>query len=264
MRQPTGPRVEPRVRAPGTVAVMRWWLPILALAFWACHPGLNADQYPEPESLYKAAMAEYRLGHFDRARTGFQRLTFEFSSRDPRQAEARYYLGECMLHAGEQLEAAIQFRRVADEFPNHPLAPDALLRAGDAYAELWRNPALDPNYGETATATYRELLARYPATPAAARAQQRIGAMNEMFAEKDYQNGVFYLRVHAYDSAIIYFRDVVAQYGQSTYAPKAVVRLVEVYGRLGYDDERSDMCNYLRQYYPNDVSAAEACATGGG
>jgi outer membrane protein assembly factor BamD len=121
---------------------------------------------------------------------------------------------------------------------------------------MWRNPALDPTYGETALATYRELLSRYPGTPAAQRANLRVQQLNERLADKDYRNGVFYLRLRAYDSAIIYFKDVVATYPQSSYAALSVVRLVEIYRRLGYDDERNTMCVYLHQYYPDTPGAA--------
>ena len=58
-----------------------------------------------------------------------------------------------------------EFRKVSDDTPNDPLAPEALLRAGDVYADLWRRPELDPSYGQTALATYQELLNRYPGAP---------------------------------------------------------------------------------------------------
>ncbi len=68
-----------------------------------------------------------------------------------------------------------------------PIAPEALLRVGDVYADLWRRPELDPTYGQTALATYQELLNRYPAAAAAKRAQLRIAELNERFAYKDVQ-----------------------------------------------------------------------------
>jgi outer membrane assembly lipoprotein YfiO len=200
---------EPGLPVLGTFAVMLRRLVLFTLVLAACHSETISDQYPDPASLFDAAMTAFRQGDYSRARTAFQNLTVELSPRDDRQPEARYYLAECMMRSGDELEAAGQFRRVADDFPTHRLAADALLRAGDAYAAMWRNPALDPTYGETALATYRELLSRYPGTPAAQRANLRVQQLNERLADKDYRNGVFYLRLRAYDSAIIYFKDVV-------------------------------------------------------
>jgi outer membrane protein assembly factor BamD len=177
----------------------------------------------------------------------------------------RYYLAECALRRGQRLDAARQFRNVADQFPQHPLAGDALLRAGDAYTELWSHPSLDPTYGQTALTTYTELIGRFPGTQAAARAQLRIADLNDAFAEKDYRNGVFYQRLRAFDSAIIYYKDVVARFPSSSYAAPSVLRLIEIYDRIGYEEEREQMCDHLRRYYTAAAAGADRCGgTGGG
>lgn len=225
----------------------------------ACGGTIDVSHYATPEAMQEAGMQAYRRGDCKEATAVFQRLQFEVPTRDPRIAQARYYLAECMLREGDHLEAARQFRRVADEFPQHPLAPDALLRAGDAYAELWAEPALDPSYGETARVAYGELLSRFPSSPAAQRAQLRIADLNDRFAEKEYRNGRYYQRFRAYDSAVIYFRDVVARYPQSRFAPLAVLRLIEVYDRIGYAEEKREMCGHLQRYYADFASQAEGC-----
>ncbi len=109
--------------------------------------------------------------------------------------------------------------------------PEALLRAGDVYADLWRRPELDPSYGQTALATYQELLNRYPDTTAAKRAQVRINELQERFAYKEYQAALFYFRLKAYDSAILYLKDLVATYPRAAIAPEALVKLVQAYRR---------------------------------
>lgn len=241
----------------------RFTMLLAALPFLAgCSKTLDPQLYPSAESLYDAAMEAFRRGDCGLARQAFQRLIFEVPAQDERQANVRYYLGECMLQQNEPLEAARQFRRVADEYPRHQLAPDAVLRAGDANATLWDDPELDPAYGETALATYGELVGRYPTSAAASRARLRIAALNEMFAEKGYKNGVFYYRLKAFDSAIIYFRSVAADYPASSYASLSVVKLIETYDRIGYIEERDEMCQYLRQYYPGTEGVEDRCAQG--
>ena len=113
---------------------------------------------------------------------------------------------------GSHLEAAREFRKTSDDTPNDPLAADALLRVGDVYADLWRRPELDPSYGQTALATYQELVNRYPGTTAATRAQARIADLQERFAYKEYRAALYYFKLKAYDSAILYLKDVVATY----------------------------------------------------
>lgn len=227
----------------------------------ACGQGFHAEQYPDPMVLFAASKDAYRHGNCDDAAKGFERLSFETPARDPLQAELRYYLAECTLRRSEYLEAARQFRRVADEFPQHPLAPDALLRSGDAFTELWRRPELDPTYGENALAVWRELANRYPESTASKRAALRINEVNEMFAAKAYENGSFYLRLGAYDSAILYFKDLLANFPRASTAPDAVLKLIAAYDKIGYTEEKQEMCGYLRQYYPEAAPRAEACAS---
>ncbi len=211
------------------------------------------------DSLYQAAMRQYRRGDCSHAREGLRQLAANLPAGDPLAAETAYYLAECDYADGLYLEAARQFRRVADEHAAHPLAPDALLRAGDAQTELWKNPELDPEYGEAAMTTYRELVARFPDSRAAARAGPKLVKLADMFADKEFRNGRFYQRLKAYDSAILYFRSIVADYPQSRYAPLALLRLVQVYRILEYTEELRDTCEHLRRYYPQAGGLDAAC-----
>lgn len=239
----------------------RWgWIPLgLFVMATACGKGFDPTVFPTPDSLFQVSLAAFERGDCKRARAGFQQLTIELPPRDPRLADARFYLASCLLDDGERLEAAREFRRVADEFPQHPRAAEALLRAGDANAQLWRRPELDPTYGETAMAIYRELLARYPDSPSAAEGRERVANLNDKFARKTYKTGDFYMRLHAYDSAILYFRDVVANYPRSELTPLALLKLVEAYQKIGYREERRETCAHLHQFYPDAPNLGETC-----
>jgi outer membrane protein assembly factor BamD len=151
---------------------------------------------------------------------------------------------------------------VSDDTPNDPLAPKALLRAGDVYADLWRKPELDPSYGQTALATYQELLNRYPNTTAAKRAQERIDDLQERFAYKEYKAALYYIRLKAFDSAILYLKDLVATYPRATVAPDALLHLVQAYRTLGYKEDVAETCGYIRRFHPKAPGAGKACPEG--
>lgn len=231
---------------------------LLLAAVAGCGGRRQPPQVP-PETLLEEAKALYRQGRIAAAKERLEKVTSGSGARGPVLAEAYYYLAECEFAQGLYLEASRRFRRVADGFPQHPLAPDALLRAADALAQLWKEPELDPEYGENAMATYRELMGRFPDSRAARRAGLKMNALAERFAEKDYKNGIFYHRLKAYDSAIIYFRSVVANYAQSSFAPRALVKLVEIYRELEYQEEIRETCQHLRTYYPNAEGLNEVC-----
>ena len=186
-------------------------------------------------------------------------LVFELSGGRAEAPEVGYLTGEALFQTGQFSDAAEQFRKVSDGFPESPYAPLALLRAGDANLRLWRLPQLDPTYGEVALATYQELVGRYPESEAAARAALHVRRLRNWLAEKAYRNGVFYLRRKAYDSAILYFREVVGAFSDTRWAPDALLRLIDSYAAIGYGEERRETCAHLRRFFPATTVAPERC-----
>jgi outer membrane assembly lipoprotein YfiO len=213
----------------------------------------------EVDSLWTAGVTNFRAGHWEDAAAAFERVLLEFRPGDPRIPEGRFFLGECYLATKSHLQAVREFRKVADETPNHALAPEALLRAADAYSDLWRRAELDPTYGHTALATYQELTSRYPESSAAARARSKINGLNERFAEKEWQAAEYYLRLKAYDSAILYLKNLVANYPATNVAERALLRLVRAYRRLGYTEDAEETCAALRRFHPDAVELPEVC-----
>lgn len=209
--------------------------------------------------LWAQAMDEYRRGKWGKASVSFERLTLELPPGDPRAVEARFRLAESYFGDKNQLQASREFRKVSDETPNDSLAPLALLRAGDAYADLWNRPELDPTYGQTAVATYQELLNRYPGSAAAERAKAKVADLQENFAIKSYKAALYYLKLKAYDSAILYLKDLVATYPRTKIAPQALIRLVQAYHTLGYAEDLRETCGYIRRFHPDTPDADRYC-----
>lgn len=243
---------------------VRWWVAgaMLLTAASGC-ARWDVRAFPTPESLYQASLDAFRHGRFARAQEGFTKLTFDLSPSDSLHVRSRFYIAECRFAQRDYVTAARDFRRVADDDPGDALAPDALLRAGDSHFQLWRRFELDPSSGQTALATYQELLGRYPEARASATATARVRQLNDWFARKDYETGVFYFRRGGYNSAIVYFRGVIAQYPGSAVVPDAFVRLVRAYRELDYREELDETCATLRQYYGGRRDVQEVCGGDG-
>lgn len=233
-----------------------------AAALGACHRFNAQDFQGSSERLFTASLHEFRAGRYQRALDGFTRLSFDLAARDTLLPQVRYYVGECHYGLDDFVTAARDFRRVADDFPSDRLAPVALVRAGDAYARLWRGIPLDPTQGQTALATYQEAAGRWPDTPAGRLAGVRVRTLQDMFARKDFDTGLFYFRRGGYDSAILYFRSVIASYPSSSVVPEAFVKLVEAYTAIGYREERDETCAHLRQYFAARTDVREVCGDG--
>jgi outer membrane protein assembly factor BamD len=225
----------------------------------ACHHGPRVAPAPDPVAELARARSQFQRGDYGKALVSFRRLTYELGPTQPEVADVRFHLAECYFQTGDRVQAAHEFRQVADQYATSDFAPLALLRAGDANLRLWKDPELDPSYGETALAIYQELAGRYPGTNAAARAQGHVQQLREWFSQKAYKNGMFYFRRRAFDSGIIYFKDVIANYPGTERVPDALLRLVDSYRIIGYADELKETCVHLRRFFPQTPGLDKSC-----
>lgn len=225
----------------------------------ACHPEFNLKTFTTNEALYTASLSEFQHHRWDNAIAGFEKLTTDLSARDTLLPKSYWYLGQAHDHNGEHLLAAQSFSRLVESFPDDSLADDAALESARSYAKLWRKPELDPTYGETAISQYNTLIGLYPQSPLIPQAQKEIAKLENWFAIKDYDAGMFYLRRKAYDSANLYFKDVLAKYATTPTAKDAALRLVESYKAIHYREDASDLCTQLRLRFPTDRETSDIC-----
>jgi outer membrane assembly lipoprotein YfiO len=238
---------------------------LLALAVTAlatgCGRPLDVAQYPTPVSLYEAGMARYNDEKWADATLAFERLTLDLPTRDSLLPLAHWHLAHSRLRNDERLLAAQAFLRLAEQLPDDTLADDAIFQAGRAYSGLWRRPELDPQYGLLAETQFRLLLALYPESRFADSSRTGLKRIDDRMAKKDYDIGMHYVRRKAYDSAIIFLKDVVRNHSESDVSRQAMLRLVEVYRLplLNYRDDAAEVCGALRAAYPTDAEVLATC-----
>jgi outer membrane protein assembly factor BamD len=232
---------------------------VVLLAAAACSPAFKLSRYKTNDTLYAAAMREYRAKRWDNSIQAFERLTLELPARDSLLPRTYWYLATAHAQKKEHLLAAQGYSRLNQTFPDDTLADDAMLAEALQYSKMWRKPALDSQYGQTALATYRSMLELYPDSPLAPQAQAGAQRMLEWLAAKDYLTGLHYVRRKAPDSAILYFKDVIKNYPETAHARDAYLRLVEVYRSINYRDDARDACTTLYQKYPGDREVRSIC-----
>ncbi|NUR33249.1 MAG: outer membrane protein assembly factor BamD [Gemmatimonadaceae bacterium] len=232
----------------------------LLLLAAACHPDFEITKFPTNEALYRAATEEFARGRWENAVAAFEKLTTDLPARDTLLPRAHWYLARAHQEKAEWVLAATSFSRLTESFPDDSLADDAALEAARSYRKLWRKPALDPTYGESALASYNTLLGLYPTSPLIPQARKELADLEEMFAQKNYLSGMYYFRRGGYDSGIIYFKDVINRYPQSASARLAQLRLVDSYKKIRYREDAVEACAALRKRFPDDAEVRATCA----
>lgn len=240
---------------------IRLVLPLLALLVGACTSAIKVSQYPTPESLFTAGLERYNRGKIPDAITAFEKLTFDLPTRDTLLPLAHWYLGHSRRKNAERLLAAQSFIRLAEQHPADTLADDAMYLAALSYREMWRRPELDSEYGQLAQSQFRLMQGLFADSPWADSAAVRLLELDEWFARKDFATGMHYYRRRAYDSAILYFQDVVRLFPNTDEARKSMLQLVRIYRLpvINYQEDAVEVCATLRAGFPTDPGVLELC-----
>jgi outer membrane protein assembly factor BamD len=236
----------------------RWLLivPLLALAQGGCAARGPALEAMDAETLFAHAMEELENRQWESAARAFERFVFAHPNH-PRVQEARFRIGETYQGRREWITAALEFNRLAAEYPAGPWADDARFQVCRSYYELSPRPQLDQEYTYPALEHCQSLLAYYPDSEHVPAAQEIIVVLTNRLAEKDFLIAEGYVRQRALDSAIIYFEDVVRRFPASDWAPRALLRVIQLYERLEYEPEARAARERLLQLYPNSPEARQ-------
>jgi outer membrane protein assembly factor BamD len=233
------------------------WLTLAAaLLLGACASRGPAFDQMDADALFDYGMERLERRRWSDADAAFQRLLLQFPDH-PRVPEARFRVGETYMGRREYVTAALEFNRLAVEFPAGPWADDARFQVCRAYHELAPPKQLDQEYTFSAIDHCNSLIAYYPDSEFVPRAREIVEELTNRLAEKEYDIAESYFRKNAFDSANLYYIFVADNYSGTTWAPRALLRLYQVYQRLEYEPEMRAARERLIREYPDSPEARQ-------
>ena len=204
--------------------------------------------------VYRLAQEEMADEDYGDAAETLDRLLLVYPNFEE-GGEANFLLASAYFLDEQYITAASEYTRFLDRYPGHPRAPEAALGICRSYSELSPISQRDQTFTDQALAVCRNVVTDYPTLPVAQEAAQLANDMRGKLARKIYENGAFYLRRGLNDSAIIYFEDVVNNYPETTYAPEALLGIIQAYQAIGYEDEVQQARDRLLADYPDSEAA---------
>lgn len=127
--------------------------------------GAAANTAPPPDVLYNSALGDFNANKNDLAAQEFGQYIQAYGNTDL-AGNAQFYLGEIDYRKGN-FQAAIQdYNKVLDQYPGGNKNAAAQLKKGFAFLELGQRDA--------GVQELRSLIARYPKSPEAVQAKQRL------------------------------------------------------------------------------------------
>jgi tol-pal system protein YbgF len=120
---------------------------------------------PAPRELYSQAYADFARGNYDLAIQGFNEYMTHYPETDFTD-NAQYWIGECLYGKKEYAEAIEAWNTLFRDHPSSDKLADGRVKKGMALERLGRR--------SQALVEYRYVVDRYPTSPAARIARERL------------------------------------------------------------------------------------------
>ena len=230
------------------------------LLFAACagslpYPGLTADE------VYALGIQAREQGEWEDATEAFEYVLF--APGFTRIPEARLLLAEVQLSNGLYIESRSEFQRVIDRWPADTVAIRAALGVCRSLASLSPITQRDQGFTRQARTSCRQVARDLAGTVIGLEAGRLAEEMTIKLAEQDYETGRHYLKRRLLDSALLYFEEVASAYADTEWAPWALYRMIEIFGRIGYERDLEATRDLLFDAYPDSEPARLLLEDGG-
>jgi outer membrane assembly lipoprotein YfiO len=130
-------------------------------------------------------------------------------------------IGEYHYERGEYAESAEAYDEFLQLFPRSGRVPHAMLQGARAMFASFKGVAYDETPLIEAEQRYKVILDQYPAAGRKAKAQQVLGQIAELRAQRAFETAKFYERTQRPQAAKFYYQQVVDQYPASAWAGEA-------------------------------------------
>lgn len=236
---------------------------LIGLALAACSSSntdaLKALNPDPPGAMYAEADALLANGRHEAAAKKFE----EIDRHHPYAQEARRAMvlaAYAYYKAGKYPEAVAAAQRYA---VMHPGTKDAALAhhviASSHFDEI-KDPSRDQAATRKAISELKILVTRYPDSPYARQAENRIRIGEDAIAANEMTIGRYYLQRSNYVASINRFKTVVAEYQTTPQVEEALMRLTETYMALGIQREAQAAAAVLGHNFPQSAWYRDAYA----
>lgn len=222
----------------------------LGLAVGACSGTPDAPAYVEEtvEVLYNSAVTALENEQYATATERFDEVERQHPySKWATKSQLMSAYSLYMLNKYD--EAILALDRYIQLHPSSKDTAYAFYLKGLTYYEQISDVGRDQKMTEEASASFLELMKRFPDSEYSKDAKVKYELTKDHMAGKEMSVGRYYLDRKMYLAAINRFRLVVDKYQTTTHVPEALHRLVESYLAIGVVDEARKVAAVLGHNY---------------
>jgi outer membrane protein assembly factor BamD len=144
---------------------------------------------------------------------------------------AQYKLGLAYMKRGYFKEAKDAFEKLLDEYPDSKWADNAKYQIATCASAASLGSPYDQSNTEDAASKFEDFIAENPDAPIVKDALKNLRELKEKEAKANYEIAQFYETQKAYQSAKIYYQDILTNYANTSWVDKAKARLDALEGK---------------------------------
>ena len=217
-----------------------------------------------PDSEYSKKAAEAMdEGMYDLAIEHYQKLLEEYPFSDYSE-EAQLKIGQAQFENEQYAEAIASFQDFQRMHPTNPNLALTEYYTARSYMDQMGKKDRDQRAADNAQAHFNILLARYPDSPYAAEARQKLKECRELLADHEYGVARFYLVWLNPVGAEARLRHLLENFPDTDIAGEALFHFGEYFNNRGDLSRAALAYASLVTLYPQNPNVSEAQATLGG
>lgn len=216
----------------------------------------NSDQV-----IWEAGQKALKGKQWDIARQHFRRIVDGFP-QSPLVPQARIATGDAFYAeggAGNLTLAASQYREFLTVFPSHPRGDYAQFQIGESFYNQRNSPDRDQTQVHQALDEFLGFLDRYPESPLAKTARERVKTCRASLARSEFVVGYFYQKSRkAYRAAIPRYENILKNYPDFEQTDETLLRLGQCLAYSGRTAEAAPILARLLDEYPDSPFVKDA------
>ena len=214
--------------------IVVWGLAVLgaiAGAHLAACGGNKLSANLTTEQRLEHAMKLFNKHDYLDARTQFRIITLN-APGSALVDQAQFYLAECHFHTEEFIVAAAEYEKMLRLYPRSQYLDDAQYKIAMCYYRLSPKADLDQKYTMQAVEEFQKFLEDYPDSELKDDASKQLQELRNKLAKKEYSSADLYRRLSYFESALVYYDEVLNHYYDTAYAEPALYYKAEILFKL--------------------------------
>jgi outer membrane protein assembly factor BamD len=237
-------------------------LPVLVLIVAAgCSPMPELSEVTA-EQAYDIGVAALASEDYFIAIEAFRRVV-DMYPLAPEADDALLGLADSHREIREYALAENEYRRLAAEYPDSPVVAEAQFKLAVTYYEQSRPASLDQAMTRRALGQLNRFLGTYPESPFAVEARDLQAELRSRLAEKLWLAADLYLSLDDLDAAAVYFDQIVNEYPDTPWAPRALETWERNLREAGRSAEADEIRERFERLFPDAAGDAPTASESG-